>query len=202
MNQDCSLPIWEFYWIVTFDVWAASNCQLDICFSHLLPTPFCLCIILSALNTFEIKWWNSEYEQSMSNKWDNWHVRFDEMWIWGSCGWWGVEAVSPLWWGLAEPSWRLIELLCRARTPALRWCPAPQIDSWSVRMVKLKSVSVNCRPEIGWRCLMLKLTQVESGKWWKILKRKRDLGMRRLQGDFSCNMHGPQWHGRPPFPHE
>ena len=125
-----------------------------------------------------------------------------EMWIWGSCGWWGVEAVSPLWWGLAEPSWRLIELLCRARTPALRWCPAPQIDSWSVRMVKLKSVSVNCRPEIGWRCLMLKLTQVESGKWWKILKRKWDLGMRRLQGDFSCNMHGPQWHGRPPFPHE
>ena len=65
-------------------------------------------------------------------KWDNWNVRFDvkcELVALkckeSSYGWWepGGEAgaaVSPLWWGLAEPSWRLIELLCRTRTLVLR----------------------------------------------------------------------------------
>ena len=150
-------------------------------------------------------------------KWDNWNVRFDvkcELVALkckeSSYGWWepGGEAgaaVSPLWWGLAEPSWRLIELLCRTRTLALRhsgrWSPAPQIDSRPVRMARLKSVSVNRRPEIGWRYLFNVKTQPSGdGKLWKILKRKWELGMRRLQGDFSCNMHGPQWHGRPPIP--
>ena len=108
-------------------------------------------------------------------KWDNWHVRFDvkcELVALkckeSSYGWWepGGEAVSPLWWGLAEPSWRLIELLCRTRTLVLRHSVRWSSD----RLVGWKQSICELWAGDWVENFKVKTLSRLDGKLWKILK--------------------------------